>query len=108
MQGLIDVVEAKVIGLKPMGKDVVIKYDPFFDKYTIDWMEEDSAAKMVLKFSEENPGGKMYLDTYSPKKTAYFIHNCISRDNKLTIMSANPTIVENRKFKLIFVFDDLK
>jgi hypothetical protein len=107
MSGLIDVVQAKVIGLKPMGKNVVLKYDPFFDKYTIDWLEEDGPAKMVLKFSEQNSGGKMYVDTYS-SNTAYFIHNYIERDNKLTVLSADPIMIENRKVKLIFVFDDLK
>lgn len=107
LSGLIDVNEGKVLVLKPMGKNAVVKYDPFYDKYTIDWEEEDGAARMVLKFSEENSGGKMYLDSYS-SNTPYFIHNYIERDNKLTIMSANPQFVDNKKVKLIFVFDDLK
>lgn len=107
LSGLIDVNEGKIILLKPMGKNASVKYDPFFDKYTIDWIEDDGPARMVLKFSEENSGGKMYLDSYS-SDTPYFIHNYIERDNKLTIMSANPQFIDNRKVKLIFVFDDLK
>ena len=39
---------------------------------------------MNLKFKEENSGGKMYVDTYS-SNTAYFIHDHLKDENKLTI-----------------------
>ena len=107
LHGLIDVVENKVVVLEPMGKNVTINYDPFFNKYIINWDEENSSAKMELKFSEENSGGKMYVDIYS-SNTAYFVHNKIDKNNQLILMSVDSSLVENKKVKLIFIFEDLK
>ena len=70
-------------------------------------MEEDSEARMILKFKEQNSGGKMYTDSYSPKNSAYFVHNNISTERNLTVISAESFMAENRKVKLIMVFDDL-
>lgn len=107
MSGLIDIAQAKLLGLKPIGKEVSINYDPFYDKYTINWAGEDGPARLVLKFSEENSGGKMYVDTYS-SDTPYFVHDKIESDNKLTVIGANSGEIEGRKMKLVFIFDDLK
>lgn len=107
LSGIVDISLGKVLGLNPIGKEVSITYDPFYNKYIIDWIEEDGTARMNLKFKEENSGGKMYVDTYS-SNTAYFIHDHLKDENKLTIMSAEPTMLKDRKVKLILVFDDLK
>jgi len=107
LSGIIDLAQSKVLGLKPTGKDVSVKYDPFYNTYTINWMEEDGAARMILKFKEENSGGQMYIDKYSPNNSAYFIHNKVESDHKLTLISAEPSILDNRKVKLIIMFDDL-
>jgi hypothetical protein len=107
LSGIIDVVQAKVLGVKPTGKNVYVNYDPFYDKYVIDWMEDDGAARMTLKFKEENSGGKMYIDTYSPKSSAYFVHEHISDEHRLTLMSSDPVMLEGKKVKMIIIFDDL-
>ena len=109
LTGLLDVTEAKLMGagFQPKGKKVTIKFDPFYDKYTIDWVEEDGAARMVLKFSEENSGGKMYIDTYG-RNTPYFVINKIENDNKLIIMSVDPVLLDGKKVKLVLMFDDIK
>ena len=107
LNGIIDLAQSKVLGLKPTGKDVSVKYDPFYNTYIINWMEEDGAARMILKFKEENSGGQMYIDTYSPNNSACFINNEIESEHKLILIAAEPLMVDSRKVKLIIMFDDL-
>jgi len=106
--GLIDDDNSKLIGsLQPLGKDVTVLYDPFFNKYTINWTGEEGKNNMVLKFSEENFGGKMYLHV-NGNDNPYFINDVISKENKLIIMSAKHELINNRKVRVIFLVSDLK
>ena len=104
--GLIDVESAELIGsLKPTGKEVVINCDPFFDKYFIEYLGENGTVKMVLKFKEQNSGGKLYVDDLR-KKNEYFVSNEIQKENKLILVGADYALLRERKVKIIFVFDD--
>lgn len=107
--GLIDVKNYKVSDLKAAGKDVTLLYDPYFQKYTIDWIDEkDKTNRMSLVFKENDRGRKIYIDQYSPTGDAYLITDEISSAKKVTVISATTNNVNGKQYKLIIIFDDLK
>lgn len=110
LKGLMDVDDAKVLGLEPYGKKVSITYDPYYNKYTIDYIDKNGTTRMVLEFIEENSGGKMYKDSYAveSKYNEYFVHNNIEKEDKFILIGANSAKIEGRNVKLILAFEDLK
>lgn len=50
----------------------------------------------------------MYIDTYNLYDTAYFVHDNIETEDKLILISVDSVMVEGKKAKLIFIFEDLK
>lgn len=107
MIGMIDVEKNEVLGLKPIGKEVSVTYDPFFDKYSISWKNEEGYGEISVKFYENNSGGKMYKDINSPN-IYYFVHDSIESKNKLTLIPTEVSINNGKRVKYIFLFDDLK
>ena len=107
--GLIDVSTYKVSSLNPAGKNVTLLYDPYFQKYTFDWInEKDETNRMSLVFKENDQGRKIYIDQYSPNGDAYLITDEISSAKKVTVISATSSNVNGKQYKLILIFDDLK
>lgn len=107
--GLIDIENYKVSDLTPAGKDVILLYDPYFQKYTIDWIDEkDKKNRMSLVFKEKDRGRNVYIDQYSPTGDAYLITDEISSSKKVTVISATTNNVNGKQYKLIIIFDDLK
>lgn len=113
LAGIYDMEQKKFFrDLEPKGKNVSIKYDPFFNKYTIDWINEvGEQCHFNLKFSEENSGGMMYINTSSSSNNfPFFIDDTIENGEKgnLTLTSAVTLPFENRQVRFIFMFVDLK
>lgn len=107
--GLIDIENYKVSDLTPAGKDVILLYDPYFKKYTIDWIDEkDKKNRMSLVFEENDQRRNIYIDQYSPTRDAYLITDEISSSKKVTVISARTNNVNGKQYKLIIIFDDLK
>ena len=107
--GLIDIENYKVSDLTPAGKDVILLYDPYFQKYTIDWIDEKNKKnRMSLVFKEKDRGRNVYIDQYSPTGDAYLITDEISSSKKVTVISATTNNVNGKQYKLIIIFDDLK
>lgn len=107
MIGMVDVEKNEVLDLKPIGKEVSVTYDPFFDKYSISWKNEEGYGEISVKFYENNSGGKMYKDINLPN-IYYFVHDSIESKNKLTLIPTEVSINNGKRVKYIFVFDDLK
>ena len=107
--GLIDVSTYKVSSLNPAGKNVTLLYDPYFQKYTFDWINEKGETnRMSLVFKQNDQGRNIYIDQYSPNGEAYLITDEISSAKKVTVISATSSNVNGKQFKLVLIFDDLK
>lgn len=111
LTGLIDIDKMEIEILQPVGKKVKIIYDPFYEKYTIDWEEQDGPSRMILtKSGIAGNGSTTFVDSYAPvgKQAEFFVHNNISTVRKLTLVTVLPFLIEKKNYKMIFVFDDLK
>jgi hypothetical protein len=106
-------INPKVHSLEPMGKDVIIVHDIFFDKYTVDFTNSDGGRTRFIfepvgKLAE---GKQYYEDTYGPEPHERFF---IDRSGDLTAggnMIATlmlPVNIEGQDVKLLYFFEDFK
>jgi hypothetical protein len=107
LMGLIDVSKNKVETLKQEGKNVIIKYDPFFIKYTINFEGENGSRQMIfLDTKIEEKGIKIFIDDYSLNKDQFVVINRLEKENKLIVTMIKPIVLNGKTFKLFFLFED--
>ena len=70
LSGLLDVDKKEVAVIKPFAKNVNLTYDPFYNKYTINFNEDGSESRMILTVSgKASNGNDLFIDEYAPKNS---------------------------------------
>lgn len=109
IQGLINADNLEIGILKPIGKNVVIKHDPFYNKYTIDWQEDNGPVRMILSVAyTAGNGNKVFVDSYNNNEDEYFIQNNIQEKNMLTLITLDVFKIDQVDYKMISIFDDIR
>ncbi len=111
LQGTYDIESNKFVKIAPVGKNVNVTYDPYYNNYKITWNESDKKKQMNLSPSRETPSnGTIFMDTYVPEgkeKGEYFIIDEIIKSGRLQVIYINEITIEGKKYKLVFFFEDL-
>lgn len=104
LTGLIDFNSKKLITIQPKGKNATIIYDPYFDKYQINWLDKENFQKQIdLSGGVETSYGIIYKDQDGAE---IFVINTLKENGKLELVIAKPIEIDGKKVKLFYHFED--
>jgi len=93
----------------PMGKDVLISYDKFYDSYDIMMTAEDGMMSFNLDYVNTDDRKKVYIDKDSSQENDFFYaEDRLLDERKLFLIQFDTKVVNGETLRLVYRFESFK
>ena len=101
--------QMEVVKEIPMGQDVLISYDEFYDSYDIMMTSQDGMMSFNLNYIKTDDDKKIYVDKDSSVQNDFFYtEDRLSTEGKLILIQIATKEVNGEIYRIVIKFEDLE